>query len=143
MQEHEYYNMYHAASRAGYEAQSEAQAYALKLMIEHLYTDHNMKVRDIAKKLCSRQTEVSMVIKALKEREQWYNKGVQILDTAESVEMYRLLAIKSALKLESIGLKGSRGSVAKLARQVIGSKTRDKKQLLIEYTNYLNKLVSQ
>jgi hypothetical protein len=41
------------------------------------------------------------------------------------------------LKLESLGMKHSKGSVAPTIRQMIGSKTRDKKALLAEYVNFL------
>lgn len=61
-----------------------------------------------------------------------------ICDTPESINAYRLLSLKMALKLESIGLKSRGGSAAKTVRQLIGSKTRDKKTLLVEYTLWLN-----
>jgi hypothetical protein len=60
-----------------------------------------------------------------------------MINTPEGINAFHLLSIKYALKLEAIGLRHSRGSVAKLVREMIGSKTRDKKALLSEYENWL------
>ncbi len=60
-----------------------------------------------------------------------------IADTPEKIAGYQLLTLKAMLKLESLGMKHSRGSIAPTVRQVIGSKTRDKKALLAEYVNFL------
>jgi hypothetical protein len=45
--------------------------------------------------------------------------------------------LKGALKLESLGMKHSRGSVAPFVRSTIGSKTKDKTVLLAEFETYL------
>jgi hypothetical protein len=60
-----------------------------------------------------------------------------IADTPEKIAAYQLLVLKSMLKLESLGMKHSMGSVAPTVRQFIGSKTRNKKALLAEYVNFL------
>jgi hypothetical protein len=60
-----------------------------------------------------------------------------IADTPEKIAAYQLLTLKAMLKLESLGMKHSRGSIAPTVRQVIGSKTRDKKALFAEYVNFL------
>jgi hypothetical protein len=60
-----------------------------------------------------------------------------IADTPEKIAGYQLLTLKAMLKLESLGMKHSKGSVAPTVRQVIGSKTRDKKALLAEYVDFL------
>lgn len=60
-----------------------------------------------------------------------------MINTPEGINAFHLLSIKYALKLEAIGLRHSRGSVAKMVRGMIGSKTRDKKTLLGEYENWL------
>lgn len=60
-----------------------------------------------------------------------------IADTPEKIAGYQLLTFKAMLKLESLGMKHSKGSVAPTIRQMIGSKTRDKKALLAEYVNFL------
>lgn len=60
-----------------------------------------------------------------------------MINTPEGISAFHLLSIKYALKLESIGLKHSRGSVAKLVRGMTGSKTRNKQELLAEYEGWL------
>lgn len=65
------------------------------------------------------------------------NNEAIVCDTSEKIEIYRLLSLKMALKLESVGLKARGGSVANAIRQLIGSKTRDKKTLLAEYSNWI------
>lgn len=61
-----------------------------------------------------------------------------VLDTPAGIQAFHLLSIKSALKLEAIGLKHSRGSVAQKVRGMIGSKTRNKVALLAEYEAWLD-----
>jgi hypothetical protein len=60
-----------------------------------------------------------------------------IADTPSAILAYRLLAMKSALKLETLGLSSSRGSVSNDVRYLCGSRTRDKKKLLAEFENHL------
>lgn len=60
-----------------------------------------------------------------------------MITTPEGISAFHLLSIKYALKLEAIGLRHSRGSVAKLVREMILSKTRNKKELLAEYEAWL------
>jgi ribonuclease BN (tRNA processing enzyme) len=45
------YNLYGAAASSRHEAERGANAYALKLMIEHLHLDHKMGFREIGKRL--------------------------------------------------------------------------------------------
>jgi hypothetical protein len=63
-----------------------------------------------------------------------------IADTPEKIAGYHLLTFKVMLRLESLGMKHSKGSVAPTIRQMIGSKTRDKKALLAEYVSFLKDL---
>lgn len=42
------------------------------------------------------------------------------LNQPEEIEMYRLLAVRKALELETLGLKG-RGQVFKLAKEIVES----------------------
>lgn len=60
-----------------------------------------------------------------------------IADTPSAILAYRLLAMKGALKLESLGLTSSRGSVSNEVRLLCGSRTRDKKKLLAEFETHL------
>jgi hypothetical protein len=60
-----------------------------------------------------------------------------MIDTPAGISAFHLLSIKYALKLESIGLRHSRGSVAKMVRGMIGSKTKNKLELLAEYEAWL------
>ena len=62
MEEHEYYNMYHRAARRGYEAEQQAMAFSMQLLVNHLHQDHNMTVRQIAKRLKSKEKEVKAVL---------------------------------------------------------------------------------
>ena len=73
--------------------------------------------------------------------EQRYNNDMNtttVFDTPESINTFHLLSIKYALKLESLGLRHSQGSVAKRVREMIGSKTRNKQELLAEYVGWLS-----
>lgn len=65
---------------------------------------------------------------------------MMILTTPQDIFTYRLVALKSALKLETLGMKNSRGSVAQTVRKLLGSKTKDKKKLLLEFTTYLENM---
>lgn len=70
--------------------------------------------------------------------------SIIICDTPDKINAYRLLAMKSALKLESIGLRHSRGSVAKLVREELKSKGKkapaNKALLLAEYEKHLKEI---
>lgn len=56
-----------------------------------------------------------------------------IIATGAGVVAYRLLALRSMLKLEIVGLKHSGGSIAARIRQEFGLKSRNKTKLLAEY----------
>ena len=60
-----------------------------------------------------------------------------VCDTPDKILAYQLLSIRSALKLEILGLKHSRGSVAQKVRHLMNVRTRDKKELLAIYESYL------
>ena len=49
-----------------------------------------------------------------------YEDGTVVIDTPEGIEMYRRLAVRSALRLEVIGLRG-RGQVLGLAKAIVAS----------------------
>jgi len=61
-----------------------------------------------------------------------------ICDTPESIMAFRLLAMRGALKLETKGLRHSRGSVANSVRHMLNSRTKNKEKLLAEYESYLH-----
>jgi anion-transporting ArsA/GET3 family ATPase len=61
-----------------------------------------------------------------------------ILDTPSAISAFHLLSIKFALKMEARGMRHSRGSVAKMVREMIGSKTKNKAALLAEYEAWLS-----
>jgi hypothetical protein len=59
----------------------------------------------------------------------------------EAVNAYRMLALRSALSLESKGLKMSRGiSALKIVRQEFGIKARTSAKALPEYEQYLRSI---
>lgn len=60
-----------------------------------------------------------------------------IADTPSAILAYRLLAFRSALKLETLGMTNSRGSVSNHVRKMCSSRTRDKKKLLEVFESYL------
>jgi|TARA_R110000824_G_scaffold346018_1_gene532771 hypothetical protein len=49
-----------------------------------------------------------------------YEDGMVVVDTPEGIEMYRRLAIRSALRLEVMGFQG-RGQVFGLAEDIVSS----------------------
>lgn len=55
--------------------------------------------------------------------------GATVFDTPSDIEKFRRITMASALRLEAIGMKHSRGSVAPLARKILGVKTKDKAKL--------------
>lgn len=61
-----------------------------------------------------------------------------IANTPSQIFAYQLLALKGALKLETLGLRHSSGkSVAPQIRYLIGSRTKNKKALLDQYVTFL------
>lgn len=60
-----------------------------------------------------------------------------ICDTPDKILAFNLLAMRSALKLEILGMKHSRGPVSKSVRYLTGTRTRDKKKLLAEFETLL------
>lgn len=61
-------------------------------------------------------------------RVNWYllrmSNTATVTDTPEQINMYRLLAIRSGLKLELLGIRHSRNMIFKAAKQITGKKTR-------------------
>lgn len=47
-----------------------------------------------------------------------------ILDTPKQINMFRLLAVRSGLKLELLGIRHSRNMIFNAAKQITGKKTR-------------------
>ena len=64
--------------------------------------------------------------------------NVTVINTASGIAQYRLLTLRSALKLETLGMKNSHGSVAPIIRKEMGSKTKNKKALLSELDYYIS-----
>lgn len=63
--------------------------------------------------------------------------GITVI-TGDSINVYRMLALRGALKLETIGMKMSRGVPAsKIIRDEFGLKTKNKVALLAEYETLL------
>lgn len=60
-----------------------------------------------------------------------------ICDTPDKILAFQLLSIRSALKLEILGMKHSRGSVAQHVRRMMSVRTRDKQKLLEIYESFL------
>ena len=60
-----------------------------------------------------------------------------VCDTPDKILAFQLLSIRSALRLETLGLKFSRGSVAQKVRHMLGVNIKNKKELLAEYESYL------
>ena len=60
-----------------------------------------------------------------------------VCDTPDKILAFQLLSIRSALRLETLGLKLSRGSVAQKVRYMMSVKTKNKKELLAIYESYL------
>jgi hypothetical protein len=64
------------------------------------------------------------------------NKTV-VYQTPDQILAFSLLAMRSALKLEILGMRNSRASVAKSIRRLTGTRTQNKQKLLAEYENLL------
>ena len=62
-----------------------------------------------------------------------------VIDTPEGIEAYRLLAIKGALKLETLGMKHSRGSVYAMVKRDYGFKGNKQKV----YDQYVAMLIEK
>lgn len=61
--------------------------------------------------------------------------------TGDNIEKYRLLALKSALMLETLGMKSRRFCASKMVREILGKSgivgKRNKIQLLAQFKTYL------
>ncbi len=65
-------------------------------------------------------------------------EGTIVVSGRENVLAYRMLALRSGLKLESVGLKMSRGiSALKIVRHEFGIKARTAAKALPEYEAFL------
>ncbi len=68
------------------------------------------------------------------------HNGIMI-STPEGINAYRLLALKGALTLESVGMKMSRGTSAlKLVKSEFGIKARTAKEALPKYIAILTEM---
>jgi hypothetical protein len=56
-----------------------------------------------------------------------------MLTEPHQIEAFQLLAIRAALRLETLGMSRSAGSIAGRVRDLLGSKTRSKQALLLEF----------
>lgn len=56
-----------------------------------------------------------------------------MLTEPHQIEAFQLLAIRAALRLETLGMTRSAGSIAGRVRDLLGSKTRSKQALLLEF----------
>jgi hypothetical protein len=56
-----------------------------------------------------------------------------MLTEPHQIEAFQLLVIRAALRLETLGMSRSAGSIAGRVRQLLGSKTRSKQALLLEF----------
>ena len=68
---------------------------------------------------------------------------MMIIDTKEGINLYMLVALKQALKLEIAGMKFGGRSRASHVRHILGSTTRSKKKLLTELEVYIEGIKSQ
>ena len=64
------------------------------------------------------------------------NNNCTVIDTPNGIAMWRLLSIKSCLKLECLGMKNSRGSVYALAKREFGFKG-NKQHVLAQLEQYI------
>jgi hypothetical protein len=60
-----------------------------------------------------------------------------MLTEPHQIEAFQLLVIRAALRLETLGMSRSAGSIAPRVRELLNSKTRSKEKLLIEFDNRL------
>lgn len=60
----------------------------------------------------------------------------------ENVQMFRLLALKGALKLECLGMKHSQGSVYALIKREFGLKG-SKQKVLDQFTQMIEEMIQQ
>ena len=69
----------------------------------------------------------------------------QVFDTPEAINIFRLLALRGALKLEVVGMKKRGQSAYSIIKQEFGFKGSREKvlQQLDEYVNELKELVAQ
>jgi len=56
-----------------------------------------------------------------------------MLTQPHQIQAFQLLAIRAVLRLETLGMTRSAGSIAGRVRDLLGSKTRSKQALLLEF----------
>lgn len=56
------YNLHSSSNGATHDVKAAANAYALRLMVEHLYFVHNMKIREISRILRYKEKNVKAII---------------------------------------------------------------------------------
>lgn len=57
--------------------------------------------------------------------------------TGEHIALFRLFALRGALRLETLGMKRRGRPASVIVREVTGLKTRDKKKLLAEFEAWI------
>lgn len=62
MDEVTYYNLHASAAGVGHEANRNAKKYAEDLMIIHLHLEHNMGIRELARRFNRKMVEIKNVI---------------------------------------------------------------------------------
>lgn len=60
-----------------------------------------------------------------------------MIDTKEGIEMYRLIALRSALGLYVKGMGFRQGNPANVVREILGSRTKNKAKLYEEFDRYV------
>ena len=63
------------------------------------------------------------------------NGGMTI--TGNDIGTFRLIAMRGALKMETLGMKRRGASASSMVREILNVKTRNKKDLLIQFEDYL------
>lgn len=57
--------------------------------------------------------------------------------TGDGIKLAQALSLRAGLKLETLGMKRHGRPMSVIIRERIGSKTRDKKKLLVEFDQYI------
>lgn len=64
-----------------------------------------------------------------------------VLDTPKQIEMYRLLVLKRALRLESMGIKRNGRSATVIVKEILGLPKSTKREVVMaKFEEYINGL---
>jgi len=69
-----------------------------------------------------------------------YKDGTIVLDTPKDIEAFRLLSLRSQLKIQVVTGMTCRAPITNYIRDVLGVTTKNKKKLLEQFTAHLMKL---